>query len=221
MRYFLPAVLFAAFAAVIMISPQVEPRRRRVRAARVEADLRAHHGFGTGSHASWAETRASGWPPFHYGKHRSLDGELLGEIDGLPVRVAGYECVLAGSRHRYGLACVVLPHPVDWAEVRGEPVFSAARVPEHIPDGIRTGAIPEFDRAYQIYAEESDAVLTVASRATAEAMLRVPERFSWRTLNREALLWKRDGWASAESLIAAVRAVLEILDPAISADRGY
>jgi len=217
MRYVLPAVLFAVLALVVVITPHVEPRRVRARAALVDAQLRTGFGFTDGSRAAWAEARGSGWPPFHYGKHRELDSELMGTVDGVPVRAAGYECVVAGSRHRYGLACVVLPVPVAWAEVRGEPVFSAPRVPEHVPDGRRDGALPEFDQAYQLYAEESEAALLVGSVATANVMLQVPEPFSWRCLDSEVLLWKRGGWSSADALIASVRAVLEIFDPAISA----
>jgi hypothetical protein len=214
MRYLLPALVFAIFAAIVVLSPHVEPRRMRARAALVNADLRAAFHFIPGSHASWAGTRATGWPPFHYGEHREIVDELTGQIDGLPIRVAGYECVFAGSRHRYGLACVVLPEPADWAEVRGEPVFSAAKVPEHIPNGRQPGALPEFDRAYQLYAEESDAVLLVVGRATADAMLRAPEPFNWRTLDREALLWRRGGWSSAQALVDSVRIVTGILGTA-------
>ena len=219
MRYVLPAVLFAAFAAMVVLSPHIQPRRMRTRAALVNEQLRLRHGFSAGSKASWAEARSTGWPPFHYGKHRETDGELLGTVDGFTVRVAGYECVLAGARHRYGLACVVLPHPIEWAEVRGEPVFVAPRVPEHIPDGQQVGALADFNRAYQLYAEETDAILTVTSRATADAMLLAPERFSWRTLDGEAFLWKRDGWSSADALIATVQTVLQILDPLALAER--
>jgi hypothetical protein len=218
MRYLLPAIVFVAFAALIVLSPHIEPRRLRARALLVDGRLRAEHGFITGSKASWAETKATGWPPFHYGKHRETDGELLGTIDGYPVRVAGYECVNAGARHRYGLACVVLPNTVDWAEVRGEPVFSSARVPEHVPDGRQPAALPDFDKAYQIYAEESEPTALVRSRALASAMLQVPEQFNWRCLDSEVLLWRRDGWPSADALITAVHTVLQILDPLLLAD---
>lgn len=217
MRYVLPILVFAAFAAVVVISPHVQPRRLRAQAVLVNAQLHASHGFTAGSKASWAGVRATGWPPFHYGAHRETDGELVGAVGGHLVRVAGYECVIAGSRHRYGLAAVVLPNPVDWVEVRGETAHRTARVPEHIPDGRRTGAVPDFDRAYQVYAEEPDAVALVSGRAMAGAMMAVPERFNWRALDSEVLLWKRDGWSSADALLTSVRAVLVVLDPALLA----
>ncbi len=100
MRYSLPIALFVCLAAVIVLSPHVEPRRLRARARSVMEDLRARHGFRDGSRAAWSETRSSGWPPFHYGKHRALDGELIGTLYDLPVRVAGYEVVTNGTRHR-------------------------------------------------------------------------------------------------------------------------
>jgi hypothetical protein len=219
MRYILPALLFIAFAALVVISPHVHPLRMRSRAGFVHGQLRARFGFADGSKASWAGVRATGWPPFHYGTHRETDGELLGTVDGYPVRVAGYECVTVGVRHRYGLACILLPGPVEWAEVRGESVHSAARVPEHIPDGRRAGAVPDFDRAYQVYAEDSEAVALVTGRAVASAMMSVPERFGWRALDAEVLLWKRDGWSSAGMLVASVRAVLDVFDPLLLAGR--
>jgi len=219
MRYVLPAILFAAFAAIVVISPHVQPRRLRSRAVLVNTQLHAGYGFNVGSKASWTGVRATEWPPFHYGKHQETDGELLGSVDGYPVRVAGYECVIVGARHRYGLAAVVLPNPVDWIEVRGEAVHSSARVPDHVPDGRRTGAVPDFDRAYQVYADEPDAVSLVSGRALAGVMMTVPERFNWRALDAEVLLWKRDGWSSADTLIASVRAVLEVLDPVLLAGR--
>jgi hypothetical protein len=217
MRYALPAVLVIALATVVVVSPRLEPRRLRARAAAVAAELRSRYAFSTGSHASWAGTRGTVWPPFHYGTHRETDDELVGDVGGLTVRVAGYECVFVGTRHRYGVACVILPGPVEWAEVRGEPVFSAAKVPEHIPDGRCAGATPEFERAYQLYTEDPEMGLLITSRATADAMLDVPEPFSWRTLDREVLLWKRGGWSSADALIESVRAVQQILHPLITA----
>jgi hypothetical protein len=220
MHYILPALLFAAFAALVLISPHVQPLRVRSRAGLVHGRLRARFGFADGSKASWAGVRATGWPPFHYGTHRETDGELLGTVDGYPVRVAGYECMTVGVRHRYGLACILLPGPVEWAEARGEPVHSAARVPEHIPDGRRAGAVPEFDRAYQVYAEEPEAVALVTDRSTASTMMSAPERFNWRSLDAEVLLWSRDGWTSAEALIASVRAVLKVLDPVLVGGRA-
>lgn len=220
MLYVFPAVLFAAFAAMVMASPHVQPLRVRSRARIVHGHLRSRHGFADGSKASWAGVRASRWPPFHYGTHQETDGELLGTVDGYPVRVAGYECVTAGARHHYGLACVVLSYPVEWAEVRGEPVHSAARVPEHVPDGHRLGAVPDFDRAYQVYAEEPEAVALVTGRTMASTMMAVPERFNWRALDSAVLLWKRDGWSSADALIASVRAVLEVLDPVLVGGRA-
>jgi hypothetical protein len=216
MRYVLPAVLFAVFATMVVLSPHVEPRRLRARSALVDARLRVDFGFTDGSRAAWAGVQASGWPPFHYGKHQQIDSELMGTVDGVPVRVAGYECVIAGSRHRYELASVVLPAPVEWAEVRGEPAFSAPRVPDHVPDGRRIGALPEFNEAYEAFAEEQEAAMLVGSAATANVMLQVPEPFSWRALDSEVLLWKRGGWSSADTLIASVRAVLEVFDPVIA-----
>ena len=219
MRFILPVLLFTAFAAMVVISPHVQLIRMRTRAGLVQSQLRARFGFTDGSKASWAGVRATGWPPFHYGTHRETDGELLGTIDVYPVRVASYECVTMGVRHRYGIACILLPDTVEWAEVRGEPAHSAARVPEHIPDGRRTGAVLDFDRAYQIYAEEPEAIALVTGRTMATTMMSVPERFNWRALDSEILLWKRDGWASADALIASVRAVMEVFDPILLTGR--
>lgn len=216
MRYALPAIFFALFAAMVVLGPHLEPRRLRARSAAVEDELRTKYGFTTGSHASWIEARSTEWPPFHYGTHRDTDGELVGLVDGLTVRVAGYECVNAGTRHRYGLACILLPATIAWAEVRGEPAFSGARVPDHVPDGHRAGASSEFDAAFQIFAEEPQAVMMVTAGTTAQAMLEAPERFSWRALNGEVLLWRRGGWASAETLLASLDAVRRIVDEAVA-----
>jgi hypothetical protein len=70
---------------------------------------------------------------------------------------------------------------------------------------------------YLLPAEEAEAAMLVGSAATANVMLQVPEPFSWRSLDGEVLLWKRGGWSSADTLIASVRAVLEVFDPVIAA----
>ena len=212
MRYALPIILVVLLAALLTVSPHLEPRRLRGRARRLNEDLRTKHAFREGSKASWLEARATAWPPFHYGKHQQIDGELIGTLHGLPVRVAGYEVVYTGSRHRYGLAAVVLPQPMEWMEVRGERPFSAARVAEHVPDGrIPALGVPEFDAAWAVYAEEPDAILVVGSTELARTMLAVPAPLSWRTHNRELLLWKRDGWSNATQLLTSLSVVMNFL----------
>ena len=212
MRFVLPIAVVVCLAALLVIAPHVEPRRLRARARRLTEDLRAKHGFREGSKASWSEARATGWPPFHYGKHQRIEGELIGELHGLPVRVAEYETVSSGWRHHYGVAAVVLPRPVEWMEVRGERPFSAARVAEHVPDGrIPPLGVPEFDDAWAVYADTPVAIMTIGGAATVEAMLAVPTPLSWRTHNRELLLWKRDGWSSATQLLTSVSVVMNFL----------
>jgi len=212
MRFVLPIAVVVCLAALLVIAPHVEPRRLRAKARRVTEDLRAKHGFREGSKASWSEARATDWPPFHYGKHQRIEGELIGSLHGLPVRVAEYETVSSGWRHHYGVAAVVLPRPVEWMEVRGEKPFSAARVTEHVPDGrIPSLGVPEFDAVWAVYADTPVAVLTIGGAATVEAMLAVPTPLSWRTHNRELLLWKRDGWTSATQLLTSVSIVMNFL----------
>jgi hypothetical protein len=212
MRYVLPIILVVLLAALLALAPHVEPRRLRARARRLTEDLRARHAFREGSKASWSEARGTGWPPFHYGRHQAVDHALIGKLRGLPVRVAGYEAVSTGSRHRYGLAAVVLPRPLEWMEVRGERPFSAARVPEHVPDGrLPALGVPEFDTAWAVYAEEPDAILAVGGAALARAMLAVPTPLSWRTHERELLLWKRDGWSNATQLLTSISVVMDFL----------
>ena len=212
MRYALPIVLVVLLAALFALAPHVEPRLLQARARRLTEDLRARHAFREGSKASWSEARATNWPPFHYGKHQAVDEELIGKLRGLPVRVAGYEVVSTGSRHRYGLAAVVLPRPLEWMEVRGERPFSAARVPEHVPDGrLPALGVPEFDAAWAVYAEEPDAILVVGGVGLARTMLAVPTPLSWRTHERELLLWKRDGWSNATQLLTSISIVMDFL----------
>ena len=69
MRYALPIALILCLAAVIALSPHIEPQRLRSRARLLAEQLRAQHGFRVreGSKASWAQARSTGWPPFHYG----------------------------------------------------------------------------------------------------------------------------------------------------------
>jgi hypothetical protein len=199
-------------AALITISPHLEPQRLRARARRITESLRGEYGFRDGSKASWSEARSTGWPPFHYGRRMELDNLLLGTLYGLPVRIAGYEVVSTGSRHRYGLALIVLPRPIEWTEVRGERPFSAARVPEHVPDGQVTLGIPRFDLAWSVYAESPQARRGVAgSAALAQSMLEAPTPFSWRIRGAELLLWKRDGWSDAEKLLASIGCVANLL----------
>ena len=193
MRYALPIALILCLAAVIALSPHIEPQRLRSRARLLAEQLRAQHGFREGSKASWAQARSTGWPPFHYGRHCELDNVLIGELHGLPVRAAGYELIFNGSRHRYGLALLVVPYPLEWMEVRGERPFSAARVAEHVPDGQVTLGVAQFDSAWSVYAEASEVQRPVHSGALAQAMLDAPTKFSWRTDGTEVLLWKRDG----------------------------
>ena len=212
MRYALPIALLVCLAALLVISPHLEPRRLRAKARRLTEDLRDKHGFREGSKAAWSEARATGWPPFHYGKHQAVQGGLIGSLQGLPVRVAEYETVYNGWRHQYGVAAVVLPRPMEWMEVRGENAFSASRVAEHVPDGrIPSLGVPEFDAVWAVYADTPVAVLTVGGAATAEAMLALPTPLSWRTHNSELLLWKRDGWSGATQLLTSVSVVMNFL----------
>lgn len=207
MRYALPIALWVSLAALIVISPHIEPQRLRVQARQLAEQLRARHGFRDGSRASWAEVRSSGWPPFHYGRHRSLDNILIGTVDSLPVRLAGYEVTFNGSRHRYGLVLVGLPQQVERMGVRGERPFSAARVSEHVPDGALTMGIPEFDAAWSVYADMSETLRAASSAGLALAMLSAPTRFCWRADGTDLLLWKRDGWSDKAQLFATISCV--------------
>jgi hypothetical protein len=211
MRYALPIVLVVCLFLLFVVTPQFEPYRLRARARRVSGELRARHGFHEGSKAAWSAVRSTGWPPFHYGKRAAIDDELVGTLHGRPVRVAGYEVLSSGWRHRYGLAAVVLPEPVEWMEVRGERPFSAARVPEHLPDGLITLGDRDFDAAWSVYADSPDAVLVVGGRQFVETMRALPARLSWRTHESELLLWKRDGWAGAAELLTCLSAVMNLL----------
>lgn len=218
MRYALPIVLVALLALFFGIAPHLEPRLLRLRARQVAEDLRAHHGFREGSKAAWSGVTATGWPPFHYGRRKALDGELIGSLYGLPVRVAGYEVVTTGSRHRYGLAVVALPRPHDWFEVRGERPFSAARVPEHVPDGRVALGVADFDARWSVYADTSDALLTAGSRRLVETMAQAPARLNLRVHDSELLLWTRDGWSGAAELMLCLRSMIALLGLADRSD---
>jgi hypothetical protein len=213
MRYVLPALLFALLALIVIVTPHLEPRRLRAVARQVGEQLRADYGFHDGSKASWVQTRSGGRPPFHYGTHRATDGELLGMITGLTVRAAGYECVDNGARHRYGLACVLLPEARGLLEMRGEPVHATFLVPEQVPDGRMELGRPEFDARYQVYTTQpAPAGLTGPGRVrSTQLMLAVPICFSWRVEERELLVWKRNGWPDAGYLVEAVNAALGVL----------
>lgn len=213
MRYALPIVLLVCLAALFAISPHLEPRRLRARAGSVSEDLRTKHGFREGSKAAWTDSRSTEWPPFHYGTHQTIDYELIGSLYDLPTRVAGYEVVTNGWRHRYGLAAVVLPRPMEWMEVRGEPPFTAARVPDHVPDGkLSDSGVRDFDAAWTAYADTQLGVMTAGSRRTAETMITLPTLLSWRTHDNELLLWKRDGWDTATQLITCLSIVMNLLE---------
>jgi hypothetical protein len=218
MRYALPIVFVVLLAFFFAAAPHLEPRLLRLRARRVAEDLRARHGFREGSKAAWGAVTGTGWPPFHYGTRKVLDGELIGSLRGLPVRVAGYEVVTSGSRHRYGLAVVALPRPLDWFEVRGERPFSAARIPEHVPDGRVTLGVADFDAHWAVYADTSDALLTAGSRRLVETMLDAPSRLNFRVHDSELLLWIRDGWSGAAELTVCLGAVIGLLDLADRSD---
>lgn len=211
MRFALPIALVLCLVAVIALSPHIEPQRLRSRARSLSEQLRDDHGFREGSKAAWTQARALEWPPFHYGGRRELDGLLIGERHGLPMRVAGYEVVFNGSRHRYGLALITLPYSIQWMEVRGERPFSATRVAEHVPDGQLKLGVAEFDASWTVYAEATDAQRPVDVRELAPAMLGAPTRFSWRTDGAEILLWKRDGWLDAAQLFTSVDCVIQLL----------
>ena len=62
MRFALPIAVVVCLAAILVLSPHLEPRRLRARARRLTEDLRTKHGFREGSKASWSEARATGWP---------------------------------------------------------------------------------------------------------------------------------------------------------------
>lgn len=211
MRYILPIALLICLAALIALSPHLEPQRLRARARQLAAQLRAKHGFREGSKASWAETRAGGWPPFHYGARGELDNVLVGTRDGLPMRAAGYEVRFNGSRHRYGLVLIGLPHPSEWMEVRGERPFHAARVAEHVPDGALKMGVSEFDAVWSVFADNAETRQAASSVGLAQAMLGAPTRFSWRVNGTDLLLWKRDGWSDAAQLLATIDCVTRLL----------
>src|SRR6185312_9967480 len=89
MRYALPIVLFAALAALVLVSPHLDPQRHRARARRLTEDLRTRHGFRDGSKAAWNTSTSTGWPPFHYGKRKaieelSVDSLALAVVEGRP-----------------------------------------------------------------------------------------------------------------------------------------
>lgn len=211
MRYALPIALLICLATLIALSPHLEPQRLAVRARQLAAQLRAKHGFREGSKASWAETRASGWPPFHYGAHGELDNVLVGAVDGLPMRAAGYGVGFNGSRHRYGLVLIGLPRPGAWMEVRGERPFHAVRVAEHVPDGAVKLGVPEFDAAWSVFADTTETQHAASSAGLAQAMLGAPTQFSWRVNGTDLLLWKRDGWSDAAQLLASISSVTRLL----------
>ncbi len=211
MRYALPVVLVTALAAVFALSPGIEPQRLRSRARLLAEQLRSGYGFREGSKAPWAQARSTGWPPFHYGGHGELDNVLIGELYGVPVRVAGYELTFNGSRHRYGLALLVLPYPLEWMEVRGERPFSAAWVAEHVPDGRVKLRDADFDALWNVYAETVEARRPVDNGELAAAMLDAPTTFNWRTDRTEVLLWKRGGWRDAPQLLASIGCVIGLL----------
>jgi hypothetical protein len=71
--------------------------------------------------------------------------------------------------------------------------------------------VPEFDAVWAVYADTSEAVRAAGSRRLADAMLSAPTRFSWRTHEKELLLWKRDGRDSALQLVTCLAAVLGLL----------
>lgn len=211
MRFALPIALIVCLATVFILSPRREPLRLRARSRHLAEHLRARHGFRGDSKASWAEARCTGWPPFHYGGHGDLDDVLTGELDGLPVRVAGYEVTFNSSRHRYGLVLIVPPYRIEWMEVRGERPFSAAQVAEHVPDGQVRLAVEEFDAHWSVFAEANEVQRPVGSHELVRAMLGAPTKFNWRTEGDEVLLWKRDGWRDASELLASIRCVTGLL----------
>jgi hypothetical protein len=100
-------------------------------------------------------------------------------------------------------------------EVRGERPFSAARIPDHVPDGkLADSGIREFDAAWTAYADTQPGVMTAGSRRTAETMIAIPTPLSWRTHENELLLWKRGGWDTATQLLTSLSIVMNLLEPA-------
>ncbi len=97
--------------------------------------------------------------------------------------------------------------------MRGERPFSAARVPDHVPDGkLADSGIREFDVAWSAYADTQLGVITAGSRRTAETMITVPTPLSWRTHENELLLWKRGGWDTATQLITSLSIEMNLLE---------
>ncbi|MCX4690301.1 hypothetical protein OG401_39465 [Kitasatospora purpeofusca] len=134
-------------------------------------------------------------------------------MDGLTVTVAGYSCRDNGSTHAYGLVMVSLPEPLSQIEVRHEPAFRSTLVVEPDPGGrVRTG-VAAFDARYEVYTSDPYR-RTGLSVAETETLPAAPVPFSWRVHGRDAMLWRSDGWSSADEVLGSVRAVVAVLRPA-------
>lgn len=214
MEVVLPVFAWLCLATLIVVSPQVGPRRTSRHATAVAGALCDTHGFVVAPGVDHV-LRGTTAPPFHYGSDHRFEVVVTGEIGGLPATSATYTCRYNGSPQLYGVVAVTLPGPgaPERIEIRSEPVFESAWALDTPPEGrARTGA-PDVDAAFELYLPDrggkADGVFSVDGLS---ALLRLPERPSLRVEDRLLLVWHRDGWTSPDALIQAVTASTGLAD---------
>jgi hypothetical protein len=152
-------------------------------------------------------------PPCHYGTRHTFADVVTGTVDGLPVTSATYTCRYNGSTHLYGMIAVTLRAPAERVEIRHGKIFESAWALTTPPNGLTRSGDQAFDEAFELYfPDRADGATGLLNQDGVSAMLRAEDRFSLRLEDRRLVLWRRDGWPSADAVPAAVRAAEAAVD---------
>ena len=207
-----PVVAYLCLATLIVGSPRVGPRRVRRQAAVVAAGLRERYSFITAPDPQHV-VRTANEPPFHYGTEQEFADAVTGDLGGLPVTSATYTCRYNGSTHLYGVVAVTLRTSGERIEVRHGPVFGSAWAIDTPPEGVARSGSPAFDAAFELYfPEQGRTTERPLGPEGIKALLSTGEPFSLRLEDHRLLLWRRDGWSSADAVTAAVQAAEAAVD---------
>jgi hypothetical protein len=213
----IPLVLVALLAALLVAVPGLGPWRARRRCRATALALTGDYGFSPTDRTTQL-SELSSLPPLHYGTRRQVREPVAGSFSGLPAEVFGYTCRENGTRHWYGVAVVRLGRQLPPLEVRHEPVFTSARVRYSPADARRRTGAEDFDASHRASTPDDRLADTLLTPGLARTMLAAPETFDWRVEGGLLVLWRRDGWTDATTLVDCCLTTVHALAPVLDLD---
>ena len=213
----IPVVLVVLLAAVMVAVPAIGPWRARRRCRDAAGALVTDYDFAAIDRTTQL-SELSSLPPFHYGRRRQVRDPVAGAFCGLPAEVFSYTCRENGSAHWYGVVVVRLGRALPPLEVQHEPVFTSSRVRYTPADPRRSTGSEAFDAAHRASTPDDGLAETLLTPGLARTMLAAPETFDWRVEGGLLVLWRRDGWSDATTLVDCCLTTVHALAPVLDLD---